>query len=189
MIHELLTGDSPFSRAISSTTATGNDCNDNGRDDNNETVKEKEGSSDDDPMVIIKRILEMEIILSKNLKLDAISQNFILDLLNRNQATRLGCGKQLLMSDHLFFSCEENDNNTDSIVNAGDQNKSKSNSDGWWSKVMKRENIHVPWVPLEGDNVDVREYFETERFASGSNVGLNGDEETFVGRNSIFEGF
>lgn len=157
MVHELLSGFTPFS-----------------------VSEEGEGEGEVDPMVVIQLILEGKVQLSSELCLDKVTEMFVLALLDRNQATRLGCGQQLLMSQHEFFSCEE------------EEVEEKREVGGWWDRVGRRECV-APWCPLamvvgsEEVGVDVREYFEIDRLEKLEGWSVGGF--AFVGSDELFEGF
>jgi len=176
MVHELLSGGTPFSVS--------------GRNNNGDSGDEGDASEPVvDPMMVIRCVLEQEIVLDSDLNLDEPTETFILDLLDRNQATRLGCGKQILMSKHLFFVCEEEDHfSSDEYAFPmasdrahHDESDEERVSNSWWSKMMRRE-VTPPWVLDK--SIDVRAYFEIERFEGGNDV-----VERYLGRDDVFNGF
>ena len=133
-------------------------------------------SSSDGPMVVIKKILEQEIMLDDSIKVDDDAHQFVKELLDRNQNTRLGCGHQLLMSKHVFFKCEEEDDDEDDEYydetgedeENGDEEirrnegKDPDRGSGWWARMMRRE-CPAPWVPQPynvGSPVGPTEYFD-----------------------------
>ena len=121
MIYELLTGCSMFSTNV------------NNEDGTNEDL---------DPMAVMKLVLEQEIRFDATFGLNPVSTQFMTELLDRNQTTRLGCGNKFRMSKHRYFKGEGEETETDVRDIYYDDMDETENT--WWYKVTQRA-IEAPW--------------------------------------------
>ena len=129
-------------------------------------------------MVVIKSILEQDVVLDESLwGSDATTTQFIYDLLDKNQSTRLGCGTQLLMSNHQFFKkgigMEVESGGFDDMDELGGMSS-------WWEQLIQRA-LEAPWLPGTVAEEDI--------ILDSTSTGKELRNEPFVGNNKVFEGF
>ena len=155
MIYELLTGCSMFSTNV------------NNEDGTNEDL---------DPMAVMKLVLEQEIRFDATFGLNPVSTQFMTELLDRNQTTRLGCGNKFRMSKHRYFKGEGEETETDVRDIYYDDMDETENT--WWYKVTQRA-IEAPWIP--GDAPTLLNAEEEEEGDSWKIESYKGSDDVFVG--------
>ena len=153
MIYELLTGCSMFSTNV------------NNEDGTNEDL---------DPMAVMKLVLEQEIRFDATFGLNPVSTQFMTELLDRNQTTRLGCGNKFRMSKHRYFKGEGEETETDVRDIYYDDMDETENT--WWYKVTQRA-IEAPWIPGDAPTLlNAEEEEEDWKIES-----YKGSDDVFVG--------